>query len=93
MCAHGGTSDPLFRCLNRLIKANVLGTTLLVTGIHVICLLANEMSIRALLGLKKAMFWAIKPESLRLSKRQHLADFFSGGAKMELCMTQKGAYE
>ena len=21
------------------------------------------------------MFWAIKPESLRLSKRQHLADF------------------
>ena len=34
MCAHGGTSDPLFRCLNRL-KPNVLGTTLLVTGSHV----------------------------------------------------------
>ena len=27
------------------------------------------------------MFGAIKPESLRLSKRQHLADFFSWGTK------------
>ena len=27
------------------------------------------------------MFWAIKPESLRLSKQQHLADFFSWGTK------------
>ena len=44
----GGMSDPLSRCLNRVIKANVLGTTLLVTGSHVICLLANEMSVRAL---------------------------------------------
>ena len=44
----GGTSDPLFRCFNRLIKANVLGTTLLGTGSHVICLLANEMSMKSL---------------------------------------------
>ena len=50
MCAHGGggTSDPLFKCFNRLIKTNVLGKTLLVTGSHVIRLLANEMSVRAL---------------------------------------------
>ena len=27
------------------------------------------------------MFGAIKPESLRLSKRQHLADFFACGSK------------
>ena len=27
------------------------------------------------------MFWAIKPDSFRLSKRQHLADFFSWGTK------------
>ena len=27
------------------------------------------------------MFGAIKPESLRLSKRQHLTDFFSWGTK------------
>ena len=51
MCAHGGTSDPIFRCLIRLMKANVLGTTFLVTGSHVIRLLATEMSIQALLGL------------------------------------------
>ena len=44
-------------------------------------LLANEMSVRALLGLLNAMFWAIKPELLRLSKRQHLADFCSWGMK------------
>ena len=36
MCAHGGTSGRLFKCFNRLIKANVLGTTLLVTGSHLI---------------------------------------------------------
>ena len=38
MCAHGGggTSDPLFGWFNRLIKANILRTTLLVTGSHVI---------------------------------------------------------
>ena len=51
MCAHGGTSDPLFRYFNRLIKANILGTTLLVTGSQVMRLLADEMSVRALLGL------------------------------------------
>ena len=44
----GGTSDPLSRCLNRVIKANVLGTTLLVTRSHVIRLFANEMSVPAL---------------------------------------------
>ena len=37
-------------------------------------LLADEMSVQA-------MFGAIKPESLRLSKQQHLADFFSWGTK------------
>ena len=51
MCAHGGTSDPFSTYFNRVIKTNVLGTKLLVTGSHVICLLANEMSVRALLGL------------------------------------------
>ena len=53
MCAHGGggTSDPLFRWFNRLIKANVLRTTLWVTGSHVMRLLTNEMSVRA--------FWAL----------------------------------
>ena len=53
MCAHwgGGTSEPLSRCFNRVIKANVLGTTLLVTGSHVIRLLANEMSVQAFWGL------------------------------------------
>ena len=40
MCAHGGTSDLLFRCLNRLIKANVFGTMLLVTESYVMRLLA-----------------------------------------------------
>ena len=69
----GGTSDPLFRWFNRLIKANVLRTTLLVTASHMMRLLTNEMSVRA--------FWAIKPELLRLLKRQHLADFFSWGTK------------
>ena len=47
----GGGSDPLFRCFYRLIKANVLGTTLLVTGSHVMRLLANEMSVQAFWGL------------------------------------------
>ena len=65
----GVTSDPLFKWFNRLIKANVLRTTLLVTGSHVMRFLTNEMSVRA--------FWVIKPESLRLSKLRHLADFFS----------------
>ena len=45
MCAHGGTSDPLSRCI---LRVNVLGTTLLVTGRQVTHLLANEMSVRAL---------------------------------------------
>ena len=44
----GGASDPLSRCLNRVIKANVLGKTLLVNGSHVIRLLAIEMSVRDL---------------------------------------------
>ena len=42
MCAHGGggrgASDPLFRWFYRLINANVLRTTLLVTGSHVMAL-------------------------------------------------------
>ena len=48
MCAHGGTSDTLSRCLNKSVKANVLGTMLLMTRSHVVRLLANEMSVRAL---------------------------------------------
>ena len=49
MCTWGGgTSDPLSRCLNRVIKANVLRTTLLVTRSHMIRILANEMSVRTL---------------------------------------------
>ena len=54
MCAHGGggggTSAPLFRWFNRLMKANVLRTTLLVIGSHVMHLLTNEMSVRAFWG-------------------------------------------
>ena len=51
MCTWGGMSDPLFIWFNRLIKANVLRMTLLVTGSHVMRLLTNEMSVRAFWGL------------------------------------------
>ena len=36
------------------------------------------------------MFGAVKPESLRLSKRQHLADFFSRGTKHGIWDETKG---
>ena len=49
MCAHGGGQVTLdLDVLIRVMKANVLGRTLLVTGSHVIRSLANEMSVRAL---------------------------------------------
>ena len=50
-----GMSDPLFRCFNRLIKANVLGTMLLVTGSHVMRLGSrnDNTSLTSSLGGRK----------------------------------------
>ena len=45
MCAHGGTGDPLSRCI---INSNYIRNDTVGDRSHVTRLLANEMSVRAL---------------------------------------------
>ena len=78
MCAHGGTSDPFSRCI---IRSKCIWN-------NVICyrklrdvLISQSNVCSSLVRPIKGHVGAIKPESLRLSKRQHLADFFSWGTK------------
>ena len=46
-----GRVTPNRTCNYTVVKVNVSGTTLYVTGNHVMSLLANQMSVRVLLGL------------------------------------------
>ena len=77
MCVHGGTSDPISRCI--IISK--------CTGNDVI---RHRKSRDVLIDQSYVClrFGAIKPKSLRLSKRQHLADF-SWGRNMGFGTRQK----
>ena len=74
MCVHGGTSDPVSRCI---IRSKCTGNDVIRHRKSRDVLISQSNVCLSLVGPIKGNVWGNKPESLRLSKRQHLADFFS----------------
>ena len=84
MCVNGGTSDPVSRCI---IRSKCTGNNVISHRKSRDVLISQSNVCLSLVG---PMFGAIKSESLRLSKRQHLADFFSWGTKHGIRDGKKG---
>ena len=83
----GGKSDPVSRCI---IRSKCTGNDVISHRKSCNVLISQSNVYLSLVGPIKAMFGAIKPELLRLSKRQHLADFFSWGTKHGIRDETKG---
>ena len=87
MCVHGGTSDPVSRCI---IRSKCTGNDVISHRKSRDVFISQSNVCLSLVGPIKGHVWGNKARVLRLSKRQHLADFYSWGLKHGIWDETKG---